>query len=196
MEFFGNELYHIYNRGNNRQQIFFKPDNYLYFLKKVRKFILPHCDILSYCLMPNHFHFLISSDNRTIATKLIGDQHRNILSEGIRNVLQTYTKAINNQNNTTGSLFQQNTKAKCLSKGSKKYDYISMHYIHQNPMKANLVKKMEDWDYSSFKDYCGFRNGTLCNKELAAQLLDINMKTFYNDSYQLISDDEINNLFL
>ena len=144
--------------------------------------------------MPNHFHFLISSDNRTVTTKLIGDQHRNILSEGIRNLLQTYTKAINHQNNTTGSLFQQNTKAKCLWKGSKAYDYICMHYIQQNPMKANLVNRMEDWEYSSFKDYCGFRNGTLCNKELATQLLDVNMETFYNDSYQLVSDDDINNL--
>jgi len=53
---------------------------------------------------------------------------------------------------------------------------------------------MEDWEYSSFKDYCGFRNGTLCNKELATQLLDVNMETFYNDSYQLVSDDDINNL--
>ena len=194
MEFLGNELYHIYNRGNNRQPIFFKPDNYLYFLKKVRKFILPHCDILAYCLMSNHFHFLISADSRTIATKLIGDQPRNVLSEGIRNLLQTYTKAINKQNSTTGSLFQQNTKAKCLSKGSEKYDHICIHYIHQNPMKANLVKRMEDWDYSSFKDYCGLRNGTLCNKELAVQLLDINPETFYTDSYQLVSDNEINNL--
>lgn len=195
MEFFDNELYHIYNRGNNRQPIFFKPDNYLYFLEKVRKFVLPHCDILAYCLMPNHFHFLISSDNRTVITKRIGDQNRNILSEGIRNLLQTYTKAINKQNNSTGSLFQQNTKAKCLPKGSNSYDYICMNYIHQNPMKAKLVKRMEDWDYSSFKDYCGFRNGTLCNKKSSAQLLDINMKTFYDDSYRLVDEDDINNLF-
>lgn len=194
MEFFDKELYHIYNRGNNRQPIFFKPDNYLYFLEKIRKFVLPHCDILAYCLMPNHFHFLISSDNRTVVTKLIGSQNRNILSEGIRNLLQTYTKAINKQNNSTGSLFQQNTKAKCLSKGSNSYDYICMNYIHQNPLKAKLVKRMEDWDYSSFKDYCDFRNGTLCNKKLAAQLFDINMKTFYNDSYRLIAEDDINNL--
>jgi putative transposase len=62
-------------------------------------------------------------------------------------------------------------------------------------MKANLVRKMEDWDYSSFKDYGGLRNGTLCNKELAARLPGINLKTFYTDSYQFISDDEIDNLF-
>ena len=195
MEFSNNELYHIYNRGNNKQPIFFKPDNYLYFLQKVRKFILPNCDILAYCLMPNHFHFLISSDTRTVATKLIGGKYRNVLSEGIRNLLQTYSKAINEQNKSTGSLFQQNTKAKCLTKGANNYDYICMHYIHQNPMKAKLVKKMEAWEYSSFKDYCGFRNGTLCNKILAASLLGLNMKTFYNDSYKFISDDDINNLY-
>ncbi len=195
MEFLDNEVYHIYNRGNNRQPIFFKPGNYLYFLEKIRKFVLPHCDILAYCMMPNHFHFLISSDNRTIVTKLIGDQNRNILSDGIRNLLQTYTKAINKQNNSTGSLFQQNTKAKCLSKDSNSYAYTCMNYIHQNPLKAKLVKRMEEWDCSSFKDYCDFRNGTLCNKKLAAQLFDINMKTFYTDSYRLIDEDRINNLF-
>ena len=195
MDFSNNELYHIYNRGNNKQLIFFKPDNYTYFLQKVRKFMLPYCDILAYCLMPNHFHFLISADSRTVVTKLIGGRDRNVLSEGIRNLLQTYTKAINEQNKSTGSLFQQNTKAKCLSKGNKKYDYICMHYIHQNPIKAKLVKRLEDWEYSSFKDYCGFRNGTLCNKMLAANLLDMNLKTFYGDSYKLISNDEINNLF-
>jgi len=195
MDFFPNELYHIYNRGNNRQRIFFNPENYLFFLQKVRKFIMPHCDLLAYCLMPNHFHFLVSSDIRTIATKLIGNRQRNVLSEGIRNLLQTYTKAINKQNNFTGSLFQQNTKAKCLSKSSNSYGYICMHYIHQNPMKAKLVKKMEDWEYSSFKDYCGYRTGTLCNKELACQLLDMKMDTFYEDSYRLINDIDIDELY-
>ena len=195
VDFFENELYHIYNRGNNRQSIFFKPDNYLYFLQKMRKFIIPHCHLPAYCLMPNHFHFLVSSDDRTVATRLIGDRQRNVLSEGIRNFLQTYTKAINKQNNFTGSLFQQNTKAKCLSKGNNSYGYICMHYIHQNPMKAKLVKKMEDWEFSSFKDYCGYRNGTLCDKKLACQLLDMNLDTFYEDSYRLISDIDVDELF-
>ena len=188
MNFSENELYHIYNRGNNRQPIFFKPDNYRYFLNKMRKFSLPHCDLLAYCLMPNHFHFLISSDNRTVASKLIGGREKNVLSEGVRNLLQTYSKGINVQNGTSGSLFQQNTKAKCVSQGNNGYGSLCLHYIHQNPVRAWLVKKMEDWEYSSFREYCGSANELLCNTELATRLLDINTRTFYNDSYQLISD--------
>ena len=195
MEFFENELYHIYNRGNNRQPIFFNTDNYLFFIKKVRKFILPYCDILAYCLMPNHFHFLVNTDHRTIATKTIADKEKNILSEGIRMLLSSYTQAINKQNKTTGSLFQQNTKAKTITKGSKLYDLLCFHYIHQNPIKAKLVEKMEGWEYSSFKDYCGLRKGTLCNQELAFQLLGLEKKSFYEDSYRIIDTDDLKNIF-
>lgn len=60
MRFVEDNLYHIYNRGNNKRPIFFLPDNYIFFLKNVRHFILPYCDILNYCLMPNYFHFLVS----------------------------------------------------------------------------------------------------------------------------------------
>ena len=194
MEFYKNELYHIYNRGNNQQKIFFKPDNYIFFLKKVRRYILPCCDILSYSLMPNHFHFLIHSDERTIATKTIRTQAKNVLSEGIRHLLSSYTQAINKQNSSTGSLFQQNTKAKPIVKGSRNYDLTVFHYIHQNAYRAKLVEKMEDWEYSSFVDYCGKRNGNLCNQELTIKLLGLNMKTFYQDSYRQIGYDDINNI--
>lgn len=194
MEFYANELFHIYNRGNNKQKIFFKPDNYIFFLEKVRRFMLPYCDILAYCLMPNHFHFLIHADKRTTATKLIREKEKNVLSEAIRHLLSSYTQAINKQNNFTGSLFQQNTKAKPIVTGSKNYDLIAMYYIHQNPVKAKLVEKMEDWEYSSFQDYCGKRNGTLCNKELAIKTLGINMKTFYEDSYRHISDNDLDEI--
>jgi len=59
MQFATDHIYHIYNRGNNAQPIFFSRENYLFFLKKVRKHILPHADILAWCLMPNHFHFMV-----------------------------------------------------------------------------------------------------------------------------------------
>lgn len=194
MEFFENELYHIYNRGNNKQKIFFKPENYIFFLKKVRKHIQSHCHLLAWCLMPNHFHFLVYADNRTVATKTIAGAERNVLAEGIRNLLSSYTQAINKQNDTTGSLFQQNTKAKLISKSSNLYDRICLHYIHQNPLKAKLANKMEDWEYSSFKDYSDLRNGTLINKKLAIQILDLDMKTFYKESYSIIAEDDLNDI--
>ena len=50
--------YHFYNRGNNRQLIFFEPDNYLYFLKGIKKYIVPEVNIVAYCLMPTHYHIL------------------------------------------------------------------------------------------------------------------------------------------
>jgi len=192
MEFQKNELYHIYNRGNHKQRIFFNEGNYIYFLKKIRKFITPHCEILNYCLMPNHFHFLIYADERTIVNKIIGKQEKNVLSEGIRNLLHTYTKGINKQNHLTGSLFQQNTRAKNVS--GNNYKEICFYYIHQNPLRAKLVNKMEDWHFSSFRDYIGKRDGNLCNMKLAFEILDLNSKTFYADSYRIINNEEAQNV--
>ena len=59
MRFYPEQVYHIYNRGNNRQKIFFEEENYVFFPRKVRRQLLPHVKMLCYCLMPNHFHFLI-----------------------------------------------------------------------------------------------------------------------------------------
>lgn len=195
MKFTENNLYHIYNRGNNRQQIFFSDENYMYFLKKVRKFILPFCDIINYNLMPNHFHFIIHADERTVQNTLIGNQEKNVLSEALRNVLHTYTKGINKQNDWTGSLFQQNTRAKCLYDGDASYAPTCFHYVHQNAWKAGIVQKMEDWNFSSFPDYAGFRSDTICNKSLAFKLLEIDPVTFYFESYQLIQESSIKFIF-
>jgi hypothetical protein len=119
---------------------------------------------------------------------------RNVLSEGIRNLLSSYTHAINKQNTTSGSLFQQNSKSKCLNDGSVNYAPVAFHYVHQNAFKAGLVSKLEDWEYSSFRDYAGIRDGTLCNKSLAYQLLDLNDETFYKDSYALINTELLNKI--
>lgn len=59
MRFFRENIYHVYNRGNNSNPIFFERENYYFFLKKMRRHLLPYCDILAWCLMPNHFHWLI-----------------------------------------------------------------------------------------------------------------------------------------
>ena len=51
--------YHVYNRGNNRERLFYGEDNYLYFLRKYDSFLSDFTDLFAYCLLPNHFHVLI-----------------------------------------------------------------------------------------------------------------------------------------
>ena len=59
MQFEESFIYHIYNQGNNRQEIFFNKENYMFFLKKIKTHITPYADILAWCLMPNHFHLIV-----------------------------------------------------------------------------------------------------------------------------------------
>src|SRR5436190_13909171 len=106
MIFESNQLYHIYNRSINKEFLFYSRENYLFFLKKARTQLSAHCDFLAYCLMPNHFHFLIHT-NENLA--------ENNFKNAIGAWLRSYAQAINNQQGREGSLFQQHTKAKCLS---------------------------------------------------------------------------------
>ena len=102
-------------------------------------------------------------------------------------LLSSYSKAINKQEGRTGNLFQQKTKALCVSESKDGTPQTVFHYIHQNPMKAGLVNKMEDWEFSSLKDYLGLRNGMLCNRDLAKQYLDLDFDRLYQDSYEVIN---------
>lgn len=191
MKFTEGSLFHIYNKGNNWQEIFFKHENYLYFLRKVRKYIYPYCELLSYCLMPTHFNFMIYANSKTVSTDNKG---RNLLSEGFRQLLSSYAKAINVQENRTGSLFTQNTHSKCLNKSVNQAN-ICFRYIHQYPMISGLVSKMEDWNYSSFKDYCGFRKGTLCNKDLAFKIFNLSKDNIYSFSNEVVPKGKIKIIF-
>ncbi len=195
MQFENSNLYHIYNRGNNKQPIFFKRDNYLYFLTKVKKYIYPKCDILAWCLMPNHFHFLIHANNDS--EKIVKENPIliNALTEGIRLLLSSYTQGINKQNNTSGNLFKQKTKVKCITDGDQNYGYTTFQYTHQNPLKAKLVTRLEDWEFSSFADYSGLRSGKLCNKDLAISLFEIHKDSFLEDSYKELPDDLLKKIF-
>ena len=154
--------------------------------------------------MPNHFHLLVYVDNRINKQIKQGGLILNPLTNGIRKLLSGYTRIFNKKNNFSGSLFRQKTKSKCLSdiilQDALKFsiqDYCvnCFHYIHQNPLKAKLVNRMEDWEYSSFKDYAGLRKGTLCNKELAVIHCNYLKEAFIQESYQIV-DEALDNIFL
>ena len=186
-------IYHIYNQGNNRQKIFFNRENYFFFLGKMKEYILPYADIMAWCLMPNHFHWMVYVRETDIFRSRGATQSRtptisdNIsFNKSIGILLASYTRAINNQENITGSLFREKTKAECLTAFNgitpsfyntefgtimnipdpeKEYPQICFNYIHNNPVKAGLVKSAEDWEFSSCQDICGMRNGKLINRE-------------------------------
>ena len=182
MRFEEGHIYHIYNMGNNSTKIFFNEENYLFFLRKIRIEIKPIAEILAYCLMPNHFHFMVQATGKSCKTNKQGIQ---ILARKLGTLLSSYTQSINKQKNTSGSLFRQKTKAKDLReyitypKIKDDYTKTCFFYIHNNPVVANLADKAQYWKYSSFSDFCDLRTGTLCNKELAFEILGIEKESLF-----------------
>lgn len=190
LQFHQHKTYHVYNQGNNKQQIFFTNENYLYFLKTYRALVAPLADTIAYCLMPNHFHFLLSTNEQSVQQLKVGSLTLSALSNGIGMLLSSYATAINKQQHTTGSLFRQKTKAKSLDSGSENYTRTTFHYIHQNPLEAGLVSSLNDWEYSSFKDYIGLRKGTLCNQKLAQQLIDVKWSDLTNETSEFYKNKQ------
>ncbi len=137
--------------------------------------------------------------------QVINEDHRNttlLLSKNIGLLLSSYTQAINKQENRRGSLFAHKTKAKQLNNfggfnrvSQKDYSLTCFNYIHQNPVTSNLVEKIEDWNFSSFKDYAGLCNGTLINKELAVELLNLDLSNYTSTSIKNLREEDIKMIF-
>jgi len=210
MEFIKGELFHIYNRGNNSDKVFYSRRNYLFFIEKMNTYISPYADILAWCLMPNHFHFMVSVNEVELmlpnglnhveiidpltGTERVGIKTRTF-NQSIGIMLRSYTNAIHNQEGRTGALFQEETKAIILTDNisyipsyfpsafgaiitayqddDMSYAERCFHYIHQNPVSSHMVKKAEDWEFSSYRDYAGLRNGKLVNKEKGMEFFKV-----------------------
>ena len=184
MEFLEGNIYHIYNRGNDSMNIFFNARNYLFFLDKVAKHICKHSELLAYCLMPNHFHFMVYIKEGPEPTQLNNE---------IAILLRSYTRAINEQENRTGSLFQQKTKAKNVTEHS----LICLNYIHQNPLRAGLTSNLEDWLYSSYREYLGTAEENYANIDLARKLLQLpGQSKFVELSNEIVNDKRKSEIFL
>ena len=202
MEFTGGRLYHVYNQGNNRQKIFYARENYLFFLEKMRVHLLKHCELVAWCLMPNHFHWMIYVPEVYCQEITDFENKSNLqpINKGISTLLSSYTNAINKSYSRTGSLFRKRTKSKCLNAPDLRDDYyplICFLYIHQNPLASELSDSLEGWPFSSYRDYAGVRTGKLCSLELARELLDLpdNEQKFMQFSYQTLNEKAIENIF-
>jgi putative transposase len=172
------ETYHVYNRGVDRQPIFFEPDNWAFFLRKVREYLLGEprrarstpglsktrgagnraagrgVDVLAYCLMPNHYHLVV---------RLLADD----FSCRMQRLSLSYTNAINRARSRVGPLFQGPFRAVLVEEESHLLHLT--RYVHRNPDAAHLVASPAEWDFSSYRDYLGLRSGSLPSPEIVLQ---------------------------
>jgi putative transposase len=163
--------------------------------------MLPHSDILAWCLLPNHFHLMIAVKkvaveiSEQVTSEQVTQSHlltkTRSLNDSVSILLRSYTRAIQKQERMTGSLFQNRTKALCLTESQgispayfnthfgmignldwpeTNYLNVCFDYIHLNPVNAKLVNMTEDWEFSSYRDYFCGRKGKLINRELAKEL--------------------------
>ena len=168
-QFIENGYYHIYNRGVDKRPIFLRFGHYLRFQNTIRSILhtgsaTPRLVynqslalknkviVLAYCLMPNHYHFLIKQ------TAQGG------ISEFMQKLDTSYTKYINLNLHRTGHLFEYAFRAKMIET-----DPVFLHinrYIHMNPVLAKLVDHPEEWRWSSYQEYINPDNTKpICNSE-------------------------------
>lgn len=161
-------IYHVYNRGNNREDLFYTPENYRYFIDKYFKYCLDWVDTYVYCLLPNHFHLMIKVKSVEEMMEAARERSRTraridfpslqdleslaphvIISELFRRFFMAYAKAINKQESRVGSLFQKNFKRRAVN--SSEYFTNLIYYIHTNPRLHELCNDFKDWPYSSYQ---------------------------------------------
>src|SRR4051812_26901115 len=110
------KFYHIYNRGNNKENLFREERNYFYFLNLWSKHIFPIAETFAYCLLPNHFHFAVrirgEEDLLSRQTSQVSKTCEVLCKQAFSNFFNAYTKTINSTYKRTGSLFQERFKRK------------------------------------------------------------------------------------
>lgn len=142
--------YHIFNRGNNKENLFKEKENYFYFLQLMKKHLINVYDIYAYCLLPNHFHLLIRIKDTIELPEKFSNGKRKI-SQPLSNCFNAYAKAINKRFNRTGSLFQEHPKRILVT--SEEYFRTLVLYIHLNPENHGFESEFSKYLFSSYKAY-------------------------------------------
>jgi putative transposase len=172
-------FYHIYSRANGQEKLFKNEDNYRFFLSKYALHTSPVVDTFAYCLLPNHFHFLIRckpfDDIQTYYMKvkekveLLPSLLPDFMMERFSNWLNSYTKAFNKVNVRKGSLFVDYMRRQQILEEEQLR--ATTFYIHHNPVHHGLSRSVKEWNWSSYKSF--FSSGaTALQRTTALQWFD------------------------
>ncbi len=170
--------YHIFNQGNNKEDIFFEEKNYLFFLMRLEKYITPVATILSYCLLKNHFHLLVYTKENLPEKKI---------SMAFSNLFNSYSKSINKRYNRSGSLFRDRFKRKKVN--TEAYLKNLIVYININPVLHGLINNIDTYPYTSYHSLIDNSN-TYLDKEEIINLFDNKKNFIYYIENQILTQDE------
>lgn len=151
------KFYHVYNRGINKSDVFFEYENYEHFIRLYENHISPIAETYAWCLMKNHFHFLvrIKEEHELQETK---SPH-----QYFSNLFNAYTKAINKKYNRHSSLFQRTFKRKLVD--DETYLKKLILYIHNNPVNHGICDNAMDYPWSSYLTHLSQKETKLKRKE-------------------------------
>ena len=162
--FLEDTFHHLYNRGVNKETIFFDLNDYYFFQRRLLKYKLKYSvKFLCYCLMPNHFHLFLWQTRRDKP-----------ISKFISDLMNSYTKSINKKYKRSGVLFEGETKNKIIY-DEKKFRELTK-YILLNPVRANLSSSFEEYEFSSAKEFINIRDYSVTDNIIMNYFA--NIKTF------------------
>ena len=157
---FENTFYYITVRGNRREKIFYSPQDKEVFLKRLKEMLIKYTMTChAYCLMDNHYHLFIKTTKPN-------------LSQGIHYLNSAYTNWFRNKHQIVGPLFQGRFKSILVD--ADNYALMLSAYIHLNPLRAGIVKQLEDYPWSSYLDYLNLRKSNITDPSFVLNLIDNN----------------------
>lgn len=150
-------IYHIMLRGINQQVIFEDDEDYSKFIETLKNYkAISGYQIFAYCLMSNHIHILLQT----------GQEDLDVI---MKRIAGSYVYWYNWKYYRKGHLFQDRFKSEPIDDHS--YFLTVMRYIHQNPLKAGIVDKIEQYEHCSYHEYAENKNGFI-DKDFVYEIID------------------------
>ena len=157
---FENAFYHITARGNRREKIFYSSRDKEIFLKRLKETLIKYSMICyAYCLMDNHYHLFIKTNKSN-------------LSQGIHYLNSSYANWFRNKHQIIGPVFQGRFKSILVD--ADNYALVLSAYIHLNPLRAGIVRQLEDYPWSSYLDYLNLRKSNITDPSFVLKSIDNN----------------------
>ncbi len=162
-------VYHIYNRGVNKTDLFLHEAHYFQFLRLYHKYAFPVFHTYAYCLLKNHFHLMVRVRSRLPTLEMLHPQspknekrHLEVKPERqLSHLFTAYTQTFNRSLSParTGGLFEKPFKRKVVD--TENYFTDLIRYIHQNPQKHGFVSDFRQYPYSSYGSMLSTKNTKL-----------------------------------